>query len=140
MTRCPKCDEWRKDAMRQSDICANCESTEPKYSHGVCLLCSRSLVPLQRHHIAGKQYCDIHVTICRSCHAVEAARQSARERHHPSESTIEALLYGIVDMVVVWLNWHRINPIIDLTVESVKALWISLIQLFSTYVHIPNSL
>src|SRR2546425_11381968 len=129
---CPNCNEHRTDALRQSGLCANCETTEPIYGYGCCSIGRRDALPLQKHHIAGKQHHAVCLMICRSCHAVISKRQ------RDYGTTLEAILYGITDLIVVFCQYHHIDELFEMASERIIELWDKLRMLFSTFVPTPN--
>src|SRR5258706_4273867 len=132
LSSCPSCGEWRIDALRYGGMCANCSTPERTIGYGVCTICRRDAVPLQKHHIAGKQHHSVCLVICRSCHAVVTHRQ--REY----QSSLEAILYGVVDLIVVYCQYHHIDAIFEMASERIVELWERLRTLLSTYVPTPN--
>src|SRR5215475_12616859 len=110
-SNCPDCGERRNDALRYGGKCANCATQELKYGFGFCSICRRDALPLQKHHIAGKQHHTVCLLICRNCHAVVTRRQ--REY----QSTLEAVLYGVVDLIVVFCQYHELDALFEHTTE-----------------------
>ena len=92
------CGEYRRAALRASGLCANCSNTEPRSGMGRCHVCRRTNVPLQAHHIAGKQYAAHTTLICINCHSVLSAQQRERPRRH----AVQAYIQGGVDLLVLW--------------------------------------
>lgn len=129
---CPSCGEWRREALRYSGKCANCATKELKYAFGCCSICRRDALQLQKHHIAGKQHHTVCLLICRNCHAVVTKRQ--REY----QSALEAVLYGITDLIVVFCQYHHIDALFEVASERIIELWNRLRILLSTFAHIPN--
>jgi hypothetical protein len=95
---CPQCGEYRGAALRACGLCANCTNTEPQSNVGRCWVCRCDNVPLQAHHIAGKQYAAHTTRICINCHSVLSEQQRSSLRRH----AVQAYVQGGVDLCVVW--------------------------------------
>lgn len=73
---CAQCDEFRQAALLRNHLpvlCRNC--SDLNHARGLCLVCFRIDVPLERHHVRGRRYGHATVPLCCSCHADITARQ-----------------------------------------------------------------
>ncbi len=100
---CPLCGEYHTEALRRGGLCANCAGVDPSKDRGPCLVCGERDLPLQNHHVAGRRKSDITVPICLNCHSV----LSRRQRHNEQDTEIRALLYGALDIALLW--WERLD-------------------------------
>ncbi len=53
--------------------------------------------------MAGRRKSDLTIPVCLNCHSV----LSRRQRHNEQDTEIKALLYGALDMVLLW--WERLD-------------------------------
>ncbi len=100
---CPLCGEYHTEALRRGGLCANCASVDPFKDRGLCIVCGERDLPLQNHHVAGRRKSDITVPTCLNCHSV----LSRRQRHSEQDTEIKALLYGALDIALLW--WERLD-------------------------------
>lgn len=68
---CAVCGEYFREALVKRygrRICQNCSSRNKRL--GACPLCKRTGVPMQFHHVAGREYSPVMLAVCLNCHAV----------------------------------------------------------------------
>jgi hypothetical protein len=68
-------------------------------------VCRYDNVPLQAHHIAGKQYATHTTRVCINCHSVLSEQQRISLRRH----AVQAYVQGGVDLVVLWYERSSIR-------------------------------